>query len=327
MSNENIDSDVLIKSSESSSDVDIELYILNPWNKLLTKEIILNIFNKYNLDVDDIDDITQYQRAVTHKSYLVRDPEFDKKNKVNMEGKERGYEPLNIEDKDKVVPLQDCCYERLEFLGDAMLHAILADYLYHRYMHEYEGFMTRLRTKLENADALANLCKAIGLHEYLLISRAMEIHDARNTNISILEDAFEAFLGVMYKMYGWKTLHKFVISIIEKEVDISEILNNEDNYKDTLLQYHHKNKLKDPTYELINKTGPDHKKIFKMCVKDNSGKLLGIGEGNSKKKGEQEAAKKALIFYNVIKCDDDESSGDDYDEVISDLDDISDIDD
>jgi ribonuclease-3 len=309
------------KSGSNSDTEDIELYILNPKNKLLNKDIILSIFKKYKLDITDIDDITSYQRAVTHKSYLIRDPDYDKKNKVNMEGKERGYEPLDINDIKDVVPLQDCCYERLEFIGDSTIHHAIALYLYKRFMHEYEGFMTRLRTKLENSDALANLCKAIGLHEYVLISRAMELHNARETNQSILEDAFEAFIGSMHLMYGFDICNKFIISVIEKEIDISEILNNETNHKDTLLQYHHKNKLKDPVYILIEKTGPDHKKNFRMCVKNGEGKMLGIGDGNSKKRGEQAAAMKALINYGVIKNNDndEESSGDDYDGEISDL--------
>lgn len=307
------------KNGSNSDTEDIELYILNPKNKLLNKDIILSIFKKYKLDITDIDDITSYQRAVTHKSYLIRDQDYDKKNTVNMEGKERGYEPLDINDIKDVVPLQDCCYERLEFIGDSTIHHVIALYLYKRFMHEYEGFMTRLRTKLENSDALADLCKAIGLHEYVLISRAMELHNARETNQSILEDAFEAFIGSMHLMYGFDICNKFIISVIEKEIDISEILNNETNHKDTLLQYHHKNKLRDPVYTLIEKTGPDHKKNFRMCVKNGDGKMLGIGDGNSKKRGEQAAAMKALITYGVIKNNDEESSGDDYDGEISDL--------
>lgn len=308
---------------------DIELYILNPQNKLLNKNIILSIFKKYGLcgkDFKNIDDnfLKLYQRAVTHKSYLIRDPEYDKKNKVNMEGKERGYEPLDKNNLQNVVPLQDCCYERLEFIGDSAIHHTIALYLYNRYMHEYEGFMTRLRTKLENSDALANLCKAIGLNEYVLISRAMELHNARETNQSILEDVFEAFIGVMHLNYDFNVCKKFIISVIEKEIDISEILNKETNYKDTLLQYHHKNKLSDVIYVTIEKSGPDHKKNFKMCVKNGEGKILGIGEGNSKKRGEQSAAMRALINYGVIKDNDEESSGDDYEGEISDLEYLSD---
>ena len=288
-----------------SEDVDTVLYILNPKNILITREYITQTFKKYGLNIQ-LKDVDPYQRAVTHKSYLVRDPEYDEKNKKLMAGKERGYEPLK--DTNGVVPLQDRCYERLEFLGDAVIHLVLADYLYHRYSNEYEGFLTRLRTKIENCESLAKLCIAIGLNKYVLISRAMELHDARASNTSVLEDAFEAFIGAMYGMYDFITCKTFIISIIEKEVDIAEILSNETNYKDTLLQYYHKNKWPDPIYGLIKKTGPDHKKIFKMSVKDQYKTIIGIGEGNSKKKGEQDAARKALIHFDQLKDNVDESS-------------------
>ena len=313
---------MLSTSSNNNTNDESEtvLYILNPTNVLITKEYITQTFKKYGLNVK-LKDINPYQKAVTHKSYLVRDPEYDEKNKKLMAGKERGYEPLTS--TEGVVPLQERCYERLEFLGDSVIHLVLADYLYHRYKNEYEGFMTRLRTKIENCESLAQLCIAIGLNKYVLISRAMELHDARVTNVSVLEDAFEAFIGAMYSMYDFNTCKTFITNVIEKEIDFAEILCKETNYKDTLLQYYHKNKWSDPTYGLVEKSGPDHKKIFKMFVKDQYQNIIGVGEGNSKKKGEQEAARKALIHFGELKDDDESSDGEMYD--LSDLSDLEDL--
>lgn len=317
------------------NELDTVLYIINPINKFITKEYILNVFKKY-YDPDIENDKSKinvilsdqamklFQRCVTHKSYLVRDPEYDDKNKKLMEGKERGYEPLKINDLKNVVPLQDFCYERLEFMGDSVIHCFLADYLYYRYQNEYEGFMTRLRTKIECGESLAKLCRSIGLHDFVLISRAMELHDTRFNNKSILEDAFEAFIGVVYDLFrfehGFDICYKILKNIIEKHVDIAELLANECNYKDTLLQHFHKMRLPDPTYGLISKTGPDHKKVFKMFVK-NRNKIIGIGEGCSKKKGEQNAAREALINMKVIKDSEESSSGEEFE--VSD-DDLSD---
>jgi ribonuclease III len=304
-------------------ELDIILYILNPINKFITKKYIINFFKIYydeNIEKDKekiniiLSDkaMSLFQRSVTHKSYLVRDPEYDDKNKKLMEGKERGYEPLKLKDLNNIVPLQDFCYERLEFIGDAIIHAFLADYLYYRYPNEYEGFMTRLRTKIECGESLAKLCRDVGLHDFVLISRAMEIHATRFNNKSILEDAFEAFMGVIYDLFrdkhGFDICYKILKKIIESHVDIAELLAYECNYKDTLLQHFHKQHWPDPTYGLIDKSGPDHKKIFKMFVKNKS-KVIGIGEGCSKKKGEQAAAKQALLNLKVIKEDDYSSSG------------------
>jgi len=341
------------------NDMDLSLYILNESNKYITKEYIEKMLQKYGV-THCVSDLSVFQRALTHTSYLKKDERTDKTlklflaNKDNSEKKDtRDLQP--IQNPDQAIPLQELSYERLEFLGDSVIHLVLADYLYQRYDNQYEGFMTKLRTKLENGQSLANLTKAIGLHQYILISRNIEQMGGRLQNVHILEDAFESFIGALYldtgnandaittyqdmiidlletkllkditkskmndikkairkvntknlKSGNYELCKHFIIAVIEKEIDIASLLYKESNYKDSILQYYHRMKWDDPIYDMIELAGPEHKKIFKMVVRGPNNTIVGHGSGNSKKKGEQEAAKMALLKFGVIKEESDE---------------------
>ena len=118
-----------------------------------------------------------------HLSYLERNEKFYANNKTKAyQIQSTEIEPINPEDIPNTIPLQQESYERLEFLGDAVLHNILAEYLFKRYDKEDEGFMTKLRTKIENGDTLSILSEKIGLGEYIVISRYVEMNGGRNTN-------------------------------------------------------------------------------------------------------------------------------------------------
>jgi dsRNA-specific ribonuclease len=357
--NKNTNSTETLNELMLMSDEEIKLYILNEKNKYITIDFIEGTLKKYGIDYK-INDISIFQLAMTHTSYIDKDFKNDKNFKMTyVSCKENNLRP--IDNPIYAIPLQKQSYERLEFLGDSVIHLALADYLYNRYQDEYEGFMTRLRTKIENGKTLAQLSKILQLNEYMLISRNIEENNGRDNNEHILEDCLEAFVGALYldsrknmnnilidlikKKYNnhsdkkkyctiidgiaedpnfkkiidnnvnnFDICARFVISIIEKEIDIASLLYHESNHKDSLLQYHHKMKWSDPQYSMLELVGPDYHKIFKMCIKDINGKIIGTGIGNSKKKGEQDAAKGALIYYGVIKNED--SDDDDGDEII-----------
>lgn len=304
------------------------LYVLNENNKLITKKKVEAVLNYYDVQYS-ISNLGIFQTAMVHESYLKRDFKNDKtirllmtKDKPNDQDNnyERGREVTLNKDIEqipsskikKTMPLQTDSYERLEFLGDSVVRLILTDYLYGRYEDQYEGFLTRLRTKLENGETLAKITSKLGLNEYAIIGRYYETQNARIDNYHILEDLMESFMGALYKDGGYDVCKVFFVNLIEKELDIAQFLHIETNYKDTLLQYHHKLKWSDPEYGLLEQAGTE-KRIFKMFVKDGNNKIAGVGFGSSKKKGEQEAAKKALISYGVVKEEesDDESE---YDE-------------
>ena len=276
--------------------------IYNEKNIVITTKNIKVILGKFGLK-PRVTLLDLYQQALTHKSYIKKnffvfsDDEVTKeKQKLIDDGKlillpERG---------EGIVPLQDKCYEVPEFLGDSALHFIVADYLYDRFGDQNEGFMTKLRTKLENRETAAILAQELGLSKYILISKQIELKQGR-INDKILEEVFEAFLCALYKDSGFTICKELVIKLIEQKIDISSILSHDTNYKDRLLRYYHEMKWGvDPKYVEDSKEGPSHKCVFTISVLNYKNKKIAQGTGKSKKKAEQEAAKKALLYFGVL---------------------------
>lgn len=276
------------------------IYILNEHNKFITAEYIEKMFLSFNIDYK-VKNIEIFKRSMTHTSYVLKSDEYWQSHRSKTTNKE--LDPIS--NPSLAIPLQTKSFEELELLGDAVLHLILADYLTKRYADTGEGFITKLRTRIESGDTLAHFCKVIKLNQYILISRYIEKNKGRYENNKILEDAFESFIGAIYldtldNESNFEKCRLFIISLLEKEVDFAEILYNETNFKDLLLQYFHVKKWKDPQYNKLNISGTEHKKIFTVSVtrritdKD-SGTICGSGSGSTKKKAEQNAAKEALI--------------------------------
>lgn len=289
-------------------------YILNEKNKYITTEFIESILQRFGITIK-INKLHLFQLAMIHLSYLIRDEKFYSNNKTKpYQIQSNDIEPLD--DISKAIPLQKASYERLEFLGDAVLHNILAEYLFNRYDAEDEGFMTKLRTKIENGDTLCILANKIGLNEYVVISRYVEKNGGRETNKSILEDSFEAFVGALYLEAGFDICKKFIVTLIEKEIDLASMLHQETNFKEKLLQYFHLRKYADPVYGTFDVSGPENKKMYTMYVKckktpQDEGEVVGIGVSTSKKGGEQMAAKQGLIHFGLYNEDQDDG----YEEV------------
>jgi len=290
-------------SGDQSRTNDLQ-YILNEKNKYITKEYIDGTLANFGIKTK-IGNLQTFQKAMIHLSYLVRDEKFYSNNKTKpYQIQSNDIEPLD--DLSIAIPLQKESYERLEFLGDAILHAIIAEYLFSRYTNVDEGFMTKLRTKIENGDTLCILSKKIGLHEYVIISRYVEKNGGRDTNKALLEDAFEAFTGALYLETGFDVCKKFIVTLIEKEIDLAQLLYQETNFKERLLQYFHLRKWLDPIYGTLDVSGPENKKMYTMWVKarksqQDEGEIVGIGVSTSKKAGEQNAAKQSLIHFGLYK--------------------------
>jgi dsRNA-specific ribonuclease len=293
-------------------------YILNEKNKLITYEFIENLMAKFNIELK-IENIGVFQEAMIHISYLIRDENFYKNNKTKpYQIQSNDIEPLD--DISKAIPLQKKSYERLEFLGDSILHSVFADYLFTRYDNVDEGFMTKLRTKIENGNTLSILSRKVGLNEYVMISRYVEKNGGRETNENILEDVFEAFIGALFLEVGFDICKKFLTTLIEKEIDLAQLLYQETNFKERLLQYFHLRKWADPIYGCLDVSGPENKKMYTMYVKcrkslQDEGEIVGIASSSAKKKAEQLSAKAAMEHFGVYK----ESNGDDYDDIIEEL--------
>jgi dsRNA-specific ribonuclease len=270
-------------------------------NKLITEKNLLDELDRWNVKLDNINDITKFYEAFTHKSYCKKSiyPEqvlIDSKNELGN--------PADL------LELRDRSYERMEYFGDRVLKLIVSMYLFYRYENENEGFMTRLQTKIEDKTNLALMSKEIGLGKYFIISKHIESLNGRNSE-RIHEDVFEAFIGALFLSNGFEPCCLLIVNLLETLIDYSGKLYCDNNYKDILLRHHHTQEWVHPKYDIIYFEGPAHKRKYivgvqKHDIKDTdekSNKYIGYGIGNSHKEGAQQAAKMALIIYGVLKED------------------------
>ncbi|MBN2732094.1 MAG: ribonuclease III [Balneolaceae bacterium] len=183
-------------------------------------------------------------------------------------------------------------YERLEFLGDAVLDLIVSEIIFDRFPNEDEGFLTKLRSKLVKGDALASYAEKLQLSEVILIGERAKGQGIEFSK-SALSDVFESLVGAIYIDRGYKDAAEFVDRVIDKHVDFDDVIATLDNYKSLLLEYAQAHELEIPRYEVMNEYGPGHDKTFevKAIVDD---KAMGQGKGKSKKEAEQKAARRAL---------------------------------
>jgi len=180
-------------------------------------------------------------------------------------------------------------YERLEFLGDAVLELIISEYLYNTTDYP-EGKMTKLRSNYVCENALYEYACLLGINGYISLGKGEKDRDGKY-NRAIVSDVFEAFIGAMFIDGGIEEVKKFmykhIIPLIENDsIDFIE------DYK-SVLQEMIQTDRKTLEYAVIDETGPAHAKEFTVIVRiDNI--LYGTGKANSKKEAEQEAAKEAL---------------------------------
>jgi ribonuclease-3 len=184
--------------------------------------------------------------------------------------------------------------ERLEFLGDAILGAVVADYLFKKYPLKDEGFLTKMRSKIVSRHSLNNLSKKIGLDRHV-IARL----DKKSKTDSIYGNAFEALIGAIYLDKGGRACKKFILKrIIYPYISLYRLESEETNFKSRIIEWAQKEK-RELTFEIVDEFGDGRNKIFEACVK-----LEGIeitrGKESSKKKAEQIAANKFCKKYKLL---------------------------
>lgn len=266
---------------------------LNPNNILLSKNSIKKILSKGKIDID-IKDIGIWQRAFVHKSYVKKETNANS-SENNINEKVRNF--------DSVIQLQEHSNERLEWLGDAKLQGSVSYYLWERYPKQNEGFLTKLRSKLVKTKNLSFLAKKIGLTPYILLSHHVEFGCQGRTNPRILENTFEAFIGAMFvdfsnkvnPSYSYEIVRRFVITIIEKYVDIVDLVMNDENSKDQLMWYFQKHF--NGAYPIYLKEKHENDCFYIYIKEPDTEKIVGKGHARSKKQAEQLAAKNALGYY------------------------------
>ncbi len=189
--------------------------------------------------------------------------------------------------------------ERLEFLGDAVLDLVVAEFLYKNFPGNEEGDLTKFRSILVNKRFLAERAKSIRLQDFLLASNTA-LRSISEGYDAILADAYEALIGAIFLDSGYEAVKKFITQEIFIKLDIKWLNQFDENYKSKFLEFSQANTEYIPEYKVIKEEGPEHHKLFTVEVHlaDN---CLGSGKGKSKKQAEQEAAKNALQNLDTLE--------------------------
>lgn len=177
--------------------------------------------------------------------------------------------------------------ERLEYLGDAVLGTIVAEYLFQKYPNADEGFLTKMRSKIVKRKSLNKIGDSMGVD--------MLLNEFNNTRISrsMLGNAVEALVGAVYLEKGYDGTKRFIVRrMLRKFVDVHELERFDDNYKSQLLEYCQK-KGQNVSYRLLTRYKMDKRDRFKVAVIID-GKKIAVADDFNKKSAEQQASEKAL---------------------------------
>lgn len=188
--------------------------------------------------------------------------------------------------------------ERLEFLGDSILGMVTADYLYRHFPDRPEGDLTRMRADMVCERALAKVAERIDLGRHILLGHGEETGGGR-TRDSILADAVESVIAACFLDGGMEPASRFIHAFVLTEVPVQRLKNRD--YKTALQELVQQKKNQMLSYSLVGESGPDHDKQFLVEVSLN-GRVVGRGQGTSKKRAEQDAARGAMeaLFPNEI---------------------------
>lgn len=189
----------------------------------------------------------------------------------------------------KINKLKD--YERLEFLGDAVLELVSSEFLFHENEKVQEGDLTKMRASMVCEPSLAFCARDLELGEFLLLGKGEENTGGRKRD-SITSDAMEAVIGAIYLDGGMEEAKKFIYRFVLSDLENKQLFYD----SKTNLQEWIQGKLKKEFhYELLEETGPEHDKTFRVeVVMENE--VIGKGEGRTKKAAEQQAAYEALLL-------------------------------
>lgn len=232
----------------------------NSNNVLITQndvEVMLNYFGGIDDNYKDlkINNLDNYQKAFVHESY----------HQSILQNNLDENQPIYIN------YLSKTSNETLEYLGDHVLKTIVSKYLFDRYSEvEREGFLTRLKIKIEKCSTLHQFALTLGFKKFLLLSLQIENQTILDSNRgrstpSFYEDAFESFIASIMLDFGEKGYiyaERFVRNIIENILDFSELISINDNFKDSLQRFFQSLKWKVPQYQSINEDGPLYRKVF-----------------------------------------------------------------
>ncbi len=181
--------------------------------------------------------------------------------------------------------------ERLEFLGDAILGAIVCEILYRQYPDYLEGDLTKIKSVVVSRTTCAKFSASIGLDDFLILGKGMSTHV--RVPPSLLADVFESLVAAIYLDGGDPAVRRFVTKFVAPEIELAVNGDLEGNYKSLLQQVAQREHGLTPTYQLLDEKGPDHSKCFKISAQVGQHRYQPAW-GRNKKEAEQRAARNAL---------------------------------
>jgi ribonuclease-3 len=208
-------------------------------------------------------DLELVQQALVHSSYLHEHPEAA-----------RGHN------------------ERLEFLGDAVVNLAISEVLFDRHPGDDEGVLSARRAAIVSTSGLSRLAGRLDLGDALLLGEGEAARGGRRRP-SLLASAFEALAGAIYLDLGWPATRDWVIALASPELEQDASIGSLKSPKSRLQEHTQRTTGGRPTYRVLDATGPDHEKLFRIEV-DVDGTVLGRGEGPSRRVAETAAAAQAL---------------------------------
>ncbi|MFW5991734.1 MAG: ribonuclease III [Halanaerobiaceae bacterium] len=230
-----------------------------------------NIIKKFEKEIGiEFSQKKLLQRAITHKSFSNEKEQYNLKNN-----------------------------ERLEFLGDSVLSIIISTYIFDNFPDYPEGELAKMRSVIVSEPILAIKARELNLGKYLLLGKGEEQTGGRDRD-SIMADAMEALIAAVYLDRGFEFTSNYIIDLFKDTIKKVEKGKYIQDYKTMLQEIIQKKSINPPVYLVVEETGPDHNKEFKIEVKHNK-ELLGIGTGKSKKEAEQDAARTALEKLGLMK--------------------------
>lgn len=179
--------------------------------------------------------------------------------------------------------------ERLEYLGDAILGSLIAEYLFKKFPFRDEGFLTEIRSRIVNRDMLNEVSKKMGVGEIVKFSGS---NNMRMSYKSLYGDSLEALIGAIYLDHGYAKTRKFIIKkLLRQYYDLDQIVHTDLNYKSKIIEWAHRNG-KELHFQVAESKSKKHNREF-VAELMLDGKNIANGSGYSKKKAEQDAAKKS----------------------------------
>ena len=187
--------------------------------------------------------------------------------------------------------------ERLEYLGDAVLGVIVAEYLFKKFPFKDEGFLTEIRSRIVNRESLNQVARKLGISDLVEVEERGKGRRSRLSHKSLGGNTLEALIGAVYLDKGFRSTRHFILKkILIPHFDLSSVIENDTNYKSKVIEWAQKHN-REIRYEIVEtRGGSQYKEFVTQLLLDNE--PISTGSGYSKKKSEQSASEKALLVLS-----------------------------